>query len=178
MDDPGVVSFELLDQLLCCHIPHEDVLSHPSDGSVLPLQNAGKVHSESSEQFELKEKKFKEGYWAASIGTEVKWCYCQAKLLESRAGMDLQLSPWAGESVTALSSWRMWTVWMINCLRCAGYHSDTALQEPLMCESQVRVPVGEEGQNSANDCNLKDHRFHAKTLAFPSLITVTYVSES
>ncbi len=43
VDDPGVVSFELLDQLLCGHIPDEDVLSHPSDGSVLPLQNAGKV---------------------------------------------------------------------------------------------------------------------------------------
>jgi hypothetical protein len=36
---------------------------------------------------------------------------------------------------------------MINCLRYAGYHSDTALLEPLMYGSQVRVPVGEEGQN-------------------------------
>jgi hypothetical protein len=35
---------------------------------------------------------------------------------------------------------------MINCLRYAGYHSDTDLLEPLMCGSQVRVPVGEEGQ--------------------------------
>ncbi len=44
VDDPGVVSFELLDQLLCGNIPDKDVLSHPSDGSVLPLQNAGKVN--------------------------------------------------------------------------------------------------------------------------------------
>ena len=35
---------------------------------------------------------------------------------------------------------------MINCLRYAGYHSDTALLEPLMRGSQVRVPVGEEGK--------------------------------
>ncbi len=41
---------------------------------------------------------------------------------------------------------------MINCLRYAGYHSDTALLESLMCGSQVRVPVGEEGQNSTTDC--------------------------
>jgi hypothetical protein len=56
---------------------------------------------------------------------------------------------------------------MSNCLRYAGYHSDTALLEPLMCGSQVRVPVGEKGQNSATDCNLKDHRFHVKTSACP-----------
>jgi hypothetical protein len=47
VDDSGVVSFELLDQLLGGHIPDEDVLSHPSDGSVLPLQNAGKVYKSS-----------------------------------------------------------------------------------------------------------------------------------
>ncbi len=57
---------------------------------------------------------------------------------------------------------------MINCLRYAGYHS-------LMCGSEVQVPAEEEGQNSDTYCNLKDHRFDAKTSAFPSLITVIYV---
>jgi hypothetical protein len=52
----------------------------------------------------------------------------------------------------------MCTVWMITCLRYAGYHSDTALLEPQMGGSQVRVPVGEGGQakNSATDSNYKD----------------------
>ncbi len=69
--------------------------------------------------------------------------YCQARLSEGWNG--LTTLPLGSESVTALTSWRMWTVWMINFLRCAGYRSDTALLEPLMWESQVRVPVGEEG---------------------------------
>jgi hypothetical protein len=38
-------------------------------------------------------------------------------------------SPLGSESVTALSSWRMWTILMINKLR--GYHSVTTLLEPV-----------------------------------------------
>ncbi len=41
----------------------------------------------------------------------------------------------------------------------------------LRFESQL----GRRAKNSATDCNLEDHRFHAKTSVFPSLITVTYV---
>ena len=76
--------------------------------------------------------------------TLVRRCNGTTARLGYRNG--LTTLPLGSESVTALSSWRMWTVWMINCLRYAGYHSDTALLEPLMCGSQVRIPVGEEGQ--------------------------------
>jgi hypothetical protein len=62
--------------------------------------------------------------------------------------------PLGSESVIALSSCRMWTVCMINCLRYASYHADTGPLEPMMCRSQVRVPW-EKWVNSTTDCNLK-----------------------
>jgi hypothetical protein len=62
--------------------------------------------------------------------------------------------PLGSESVPALSSCRMWTVCMINCLRYASYHADTGPLEPLMCRSQVRDPWGE-WVNCSTDFNLK-----------------------
>ncbi len=79
--------------------------------------------------------------FAASIGTEVSRYYCRARLFRSRAGLPCENPPLGSESVPALSSCRMWTVCMNNCLRYASYHADTEL-EPLMCRSQVRARGG------------------------------------
>jgi hypothetical protein len=115
---------------------------------------------------------------AASIGTEVY--YCRARLFGSRLGLPCKILPWA-VNLCPLSSCRMWTVCMINCLRYASYHADTGPLEPLMCRSQVRVPWGE-WVNSTTDFDLKTtgskqkstlqcqerHRFHTRTRKYKS----------
>ncbi len=50
---------------------------------------------------------------AASIGTEVEWYFCQARFIGSTLGCPCKNSPLGSEPVTALSSCRIWTVWMI-----------------------------------------------------------------
>ncbi len=61
----------------------------------------------------------------------------------SRLGLPCKNPPFGSESVPALSSCRMWTVCMINCLRYASYHTDTGPLEPLMWGVQVRAQCGE-----------------------------------
>jgi hypothetical protein len=76
------------------------------------------------------------------------------QVIRRRLGLPSKNPSLGNESVPALSSCRMWTVCMINCLRYASYHADTRPLEPLMCRSQVRVPWGE-WVSSTTDCNMK-----------------------
>jgi hypothetical protein len=80
------------------------------------------------------------------------------KVFRSRFGLPCKNLSLVSESVTALSSCRMWTVCMINWLRYVSYHADTEPLGSLMCRLQVRVPWGE-WVNSTTDCNLKTTGF-------------------